>query len=37
MYVPGYVGGVNINGAASGTNLCLPQYLAFNPLQHQYR
>jgi len=36
MYVPGYVGGVNINGAASGTNLCLPQYLAFNPLQHQY-
>ena len=41
MYVPSYVGGVGLNTAATPTqgsaSLCLPQYVAFNPLQHQYR
>ena len=32
MYIPGYVGGVTAN-----TNLCLPQYMAFNSLQQPYR
>ena len=32
MYIPGYVGGVTAN-----SNLCLPQYVAFNSLPQQYR
>ena len=36
MYVPGY--GVSLAGTgASGAGLCVPQYVTFNPLQHQYR
>ena len=43
MYIPGYVGGVGGVGGVgavtgtTNTNLALPQYLAFNSLQHQYR
>ena len=36
MYVPGY--GVSLPGTgATGAGLCVPQYVTFNPLQHQYR
>ena len=36
MFAPGS-GFMNLTGTNPGAGLCLPQYMAFNPLQQQYR